>query len=45
MTVARPRYYAAIPGITSEDEKYAWGVLRSDFSHRPAYDALKNMPK
>ena len=27
------------------DEKYPWGVLNSDWSPRPAYTALKNMPK
>ncbi len=27
------------------DEKYPWGVLTSDWSPRPAYAALKNMPK
>jgi hypothetical protein len=37
--------YQTIPGISQGDEKYAWGVLRPDFSHRPAYEAIKNMPK
>jgi polysaccharide biosynthesis protein PslG len=37
--------YQTIPGIPNSDEKYGWGVLRPDFSHRPAYDAIKNMPK
>jgi hypothetical protein len=27
------------------DEKFGWGVLNSDGSPRPAYTALKNMPK
>ncbi|MDQ2787587.1 MAG: cellulase family glycosylhydrolase [Chloroflexota bacterium] len=27
------------------DEKYPWAVLKSDWSPRPAYTALKNMPK
>ncbi len=27
------------------DEKYPWAVLKSDGSPRPAYTALKNMPK
>jgi polysaccharide biosynthesis protein PslG len=27
------------------DEKHAWGVLRSDWSNRPAFDGLKNIPK
>jgi polysaccharide biosynthesis protein PslG len=29
----------------SSDEKYPWSVLNSDWSPRPAYTALKNMPK
>jgi polysaccharide biosynthesis protein PslG len=37
--------YQTIPGIDPADEKYAWGILRPDFTHRPAYDAIKNMPK
>ena len=37
--------YQAIPGIAASDEKYSWGVLRPDFSSRPAYEAIKNMPK
>jgi hypothetical protein len=37
--------YQTIPGISSGDEKYGWGVLRPDFSSRPAYEAIKNMPK
>jgi hypothetical protein len=27
------------------DEKYPWGVVNADWSPRPAYTALKNMPK
>jgi hypothetical protein len=27
------------------DEKYPWGVLNADWTPRPAYTALKNMPK
>ncbi|HLI50975.1 MAG TPA: hypothetical protein VKU87_04215, partial [Thermomicrobiaceae bacterium] len=27
------------------DEKYPWSVLNSDWSPRPAFTALKNMPK
>ena len=27
------------------DEKYPWGVLKADGSPRPAYNALKAMPK
>jgi hypothetical protein len=37
--------YQTVPGIGADDEKYAWGVLRPDFTSRPAYEALKNMPK
>jgi polysaccharide biosynthesis protein PslG len=28
-----------------EDEKYPWGTLNGDWSPRPSYEALKNMPK
>ncbi|MCO5177020.1 MAG: glycoside hydrolase family 5 protein [Thermomicrobiales bacterium] len=28
-----------------DDEKYPWSVINSDFSPRPAYDALRAMPK
>jgi hypothetical protein len=31
--------------VGPDDEKGPWGVLRSDWSHRPAYDALKDFPK
>ncbi|MGN6701109.1 MAG: cellulase family glycosylhydrolase [Thermomicrobiales bacterium] len=37
--------YASIPGISQGDEKYGWSVLGPGFAPRPAYDALKNMPK
>lgn len=37
--------YQTIPGIPAGDEKYGWGVLRPDFSSRPAFEAIKNMPK
>ncbi len=37
--------YQAIPGIQTTDEKYGWGVLRPDFSPRPAYDAVKVIAK
>ena len=37
--------YQAIPGVATTDEKYGWGLLRPDFSPRPAYDAVKAMPK
>jgi hypothetical protein len=32
-------------GGNTGDEKYGWGVLRSDWSPRPAFTALKNMSK
>ena len=28
-----------------KDEKFGWGVLKGDGTPRPAYTALKNMPK
>jgi hypothetical protein len=31
--------------VTPEDEKYAWSALNSDWSPRPAFTALQNMPK
>jgi hypothetical protein len=31
--------------VPPSDEKYPWAVLRSDWSARPAYTALENMPK
>ncbi len=37
--------YQTIPGISASDEKYSWGVLRPDFTSRPAFEAVKNMPK
>ena len=37
--------YQAIPGISPADEKYGWGLLRPDFSPRPAYTAVKTMAK
>ena len=32
-------------GLGPEDEKVPWAVLNPDFSPRPAFTALKNMPK
>ena len=32
-------------GLPPEDEKVPWAVLNSDYSPRPAFTALKNMPK
>lgn len=37
--------YAATPSITTDDEKYGWSVLRGDGSNRPAFEALRDMPK
>ena len=37
--------YQAIPGIAPGDEKYGWGLLRPDFSPRPAYTAVQTMAK
>jgi len=31
--------------VTPEDEKYAWSALNEDWSPRPAYEALRDMPK
>jgi polysaccharide biosynthesis protein PslG len=31
--------------VSSNDEKGPWGVLRSDWSNRPAFDALKRIEK
>jgi hypothetical protein len=31
--------------VSPDDEKAPWGVLNPDWSPRPAYDALKNLPK
>jgi polysaccharide biosynthesis protein PslG len=31
--------------VSDTDEKAAWGLLRADWSPRPSYLALKNMPK
>jgi len=37
--------YAATPSIQTSDEKYAWSVLRGDWSNRAAFEAIKAMPK
>jgi hypothetical protein len=31
--------------VGPNDEKAPWGLIRSDWSTRPAYEALKAMPK
>ena len=31
--------------VPNTDEKWAFGIMRSDLSPRPAYDAVKAMPK
>lgn len=37
--------YAATPNIQPGDEKYGWSVLRGDWSNRPAFEAIKALPK
>jgi hypothetical protein len=37
--------YAATPAIGPDDEKFGWSVLRGDGSDRPAFAALRDMPK
>jgi polysaccharide biosynthesis protein PslG len=37
--------YAATPNITPQDEKFAWSLLRADWSNRPAFEAVKALPK
>ncbi len=37
--------YQTIPTIQSSDEKYSWAVLGPNFEARPAYDAIKAMPR
>ncbi len=32
-------------GLSINDEKPPWSVINADYSPRPAYTALKNMPK
>jgi len=31
--------------VSAEDEKYPWSALNEDWTPRPAYEALRNMPK
>jgi hypothetical protein len=31
--------------VPPNDEKYPWSVIRGDWSPRPSYQALKNLPK
>jgi hypothetical protein len=31
--------------VANTDEKWAFGIVRSDLSARPAYTAIKTMPK
>jgi hypothetical protein len=42
MIVWNLNYQLAVP---KTDEKWAFGLIRSDWSPRPAYTALQNMPK
>ena len=37
--------YAVIPNLPPDDEKNGWSLLRADWSHRPAYEAIKAMPR
>ncbi|MGB8648824.1 MAG: hypothetical protein WCF84_26545 [Anaerolineae bacterium] len=37
--------YIASPDWTNKDEKYWWAITNPDGTTRPAYDALKAMPK
>ena len=37
--------YAATPSIGPTDEKFGWSVLRADGSNRPAFIALRDLPK
>ena len=32
-------------GLNPEDEKVPWSVINSDYTNRPSFTALKNMPK
>jgi hypothetical protein len=44
MFVWNLNFQVTLQGDTG-NEKWGWGVLRSDWSPRPAFTALKNMPK
>ncbi|MFN8511956.1 MAG: cellulase family glycosylhydrolase [Chloroflexia bacterium] len=37
--------YAATPSIGPTDEKFGWSLLRADGSNRPAFIALRDLPK
>jgi hypothetical protein len=37
--------YIADPEWTEQDEQYWWAVTNPDGTTRPAYEALKRMPK
>lgn len=37
--------YAATPSIRADDEKYGWSLLHADWSNRPAFEAVKALPK
>jgi len=37
--------YATIPGIAPDHEMVGWSALRADWSHRPVYDAVKELAK
>jgi len=42
MMIWNLNFQAVVP---STDEKWGWGVMRGDFTPRPAYSALQAMPK
>ena len=44
-TAGQKRPPAATPNIATNDEKYSWSLLRGDWSNRPAFEALKALPK
>lgn len=37
--------FSTLPNLKPDDEKVPWSVINPDFSNRPAFDALKAMPK
>jgi hypothetical protein len=37
--------YLPSPDWTASDEQYYWSIANPDGSLRPAYNAIKNMPK
>jgi hypothetical protein len=37
--------FSTLPWLPNTDEKVPWSVLNRDFSPRPSYTALQQMPK